>query len=174
MNHSNPIPASRIAFVQACWHKEIVDQCRLSFTSEISRLGFPPGEVDFFEVPGVFEIPLQAQLLAKSGRYACIVTTGFVVDGGIYRHEFVSEAVISGLMRVQLDTEVPVISAVLTPQRFHEHEDDRAFFLAHFRIKGREAAEACAKTIGNLTREPALRNKHAAGVSTAAGVQLRR
>lgn len=61
--------------------------------------------IDFFEVPGVFEIPLQAKLLAKSGRYACIVAAGFVVDGGIYRHEFVSEAVINGLMQLQLETE---------------------------------------------------------------------
>ncbi|WP_204322835.1 6,7-dimethyl-8-ribityllumazine synthase, partial [Streptococcus pneumoniae] len=66
--------------------------------------------VDLFEVPGAFEIPLQAKLLARTGRYAAIVAAGFVVDGGIYRHEFVADAVISGLMRVQMDTDVPVIS----------------------------------------------------------------
>src|SRR4051794_35546360 len=132
MSRSKSNQANRIAFVQACWHKEIVDQCRLSFTSEIAKLGFPSSGIDFFEVPGVFEIPLQAKLLAKSGRYGCTVPSGFIVAGGTYRHEFVSDAVINGLMRVQLDTEVPVISAVLTPQRFHEHEEHRAFFLAHF------------------------------------------
>jgi len=101
-------------------------------------------------VPGAFEIPLQAKLLAKSGRYAAVVAAGFVVDGGIYRHEFVADAVIAGLMRVQLDTEVPVISAVLTPQRFHEHEEHRHFFLEHFVVKGAEAARACARTIENV------------------------
>ncbi len=142
----------RIAFVQSCWHKEIVDRCRDSFTAEIAKLGHARSSIDFFEVPGGFEIPLQAKLLAKSGRYAAIVGAGLIVDGGIYRHEFVAEAVISGLMRVQLDTEVPVISAVLTPQRFHAHEEHQRFFREHFVVKGAEAAEACARTIENLRR----------------------
>jgi 6,7-dimethyl-8-ribityllumazine synthase len=142
----------RIAFVEACWHKEIVDQCRTSFAAEIKRFGFEEEDIDFFEVPGSFEIPLQAKLLAKSARYAAIVAAGFVVDGGIYRHEFVAETVIEGLMRVQLDTEVPVISAVLTPQSFHDHDDHRKFFHDHFVIKGAEAASACAATLSNIER----------------------
>ena len=142
----------RIAFIEACWHKEIVDQCRRSFADEIAKLGYPDGAVDYFEVPGSFEIPLQAKLLARSGRYAAIVAAGFVVDGGIYRHEFVAEAVISGLMQVQLETEVPVISAVLTPQRFHEHDEHRRFFREHFVVKGEEAAAACVATLANLAR----------------------
>jgi 6,7-dimethyl-8-ribityllumazine synthase len=142
--------SKRIAFVQACWHKPIVDRCRASFASEIAKHGFDESDIDFFEVPGSFEIPLHALLLARSGSYAAIVAAGFVVDGGIYRHEFVAEAVIGGLMRVQLETEVPVISAVLTPQHFHEHEDHRKFFCDHFVIKGAEAATACAATIANI------------------------
>ena len=66
-----------------------------------------------------------------------VVAAGFVVDGGIYRHEFVADAVIAALMRVQIDTEVPVISAVLTPQRFHEHEEHARFFREHFLRQGR-------------------------------------
>jgi 6,7-dimethyl-8-ribityllumazine synthase len=144
--------APRIAFLQSCWHKDIVDQCRVGFLAELERLGLDPAVVDHFEVPGAFEIPLQAKLLARSGRYAAIVCAGFVVDGGIYRHEFVADAVISGLMQVQLATEVPVISAVLTPQRFHEHDEHRDFFVRHFVVKGAEAASACARTIAALRR----------------------
>jgi 6,7-dimethyl-8-ribityllumazine synthase len=155
MNQRHPDdtrPTGRIAFVQSCWHKDIVDQCRKTFVSHLSMLGFPLDRIEFFEVPGAFEIPLHAQILAKSGRYAAIVAAGFVVDGGIYRHEFVADAVIGALMRIQLDTEVPVISAVLTPQSFHDHEDHRKFFHEHFLIKGREAASACAATIENIDR----------------------
>jgi 6,7-dimethyl-8-ribityllumazine synthase len=147
-----PNKPKRIAFVQACWHKEIVDQCRTSFSTEIEKQGFDDGDIDYFEVPGSFEIPLHAMLLAKSGRYAAIVAAGFVVDGGIYRHEFVAETVIGGLMRVQLETEVPVISAVLTPQSFHDHDEHKKFFHEHFMVKGAEAAVACAATITNLDR----------------------
>lgn len=103
-------------------------------------------------MPGSFEIPLQAKLLAKTSRYAAIVAAGLVVDGGIYRHDFVAHAVIDGLMRVQLDTEVPVLSAVLTPQHFHEHEEHRRFFFEHFTVKGKEAAEACLRTLANMEK----------------------
>jgi 6,7-dimethyl-8-ribityllumazine synthase len=140
----------RIAFIQACWHKDIVDQCRRSFVATMAKSGYPESGIDVYEVPGSFEIPLQAKLLAKSGRYAAVVASGLVVDGGIYRHEFVADAVIGGLMRVQLDTEVPVISAVLTPRHFHEHAEHQRFFREHFVVKGEEAARACARTIENL------------------------
>jgi 6,7-dimethyl-8-ribityllumazine synthase len=113
-------------------------------------LGIAETSIDFFEVPGAFEIPLQAKLLAGTGQYAAIVAAGLVVDGGIYRHEFVADAVIGALMRVQLETEIPIISAVLTPQRFHEHQEHARFFREHFLVKGTEAAAACARTIENI------------------------
>jgi 6,7-dimethyl-8-ribityllumazine synthase len=109
-------------------------------------------QVDCFEVPGSFEIPLHAKLLAKTGRYAAIVAAGFVVDGGIYRHEFVASSVIDALMSVQLETEVPVISVVLTPQRFHHHDEHINFFRKHFVVKGAEAARACAATIASIEK----------------------
>jgi 6,7-dimethyl-8-ribityllumazine synthase len=151
----------RIAFVQSSWHKDIVDQGRDAFIEEIAQLGVDPCVVDLFEVPGAFEIPLHAKLLAQSGEYAAIVACGFVVDGGIYRHEFVADAVISGLMRVQLDTEIPVFSVVLTPQHFHEHEQHQNFFFEHFTIKGKEAAHACTRTLTALdrVRAPALKQR---------------
>jgi 6,7-dimethyl-8-ribityllumazine synthase len=152
--HSEP-PTRRIAFIQSCWHKDLVDQTRTAFVAEIGQLGTPESQLEFFEVTGAFEIPLHAKRLAESGDYDAIVAAGLVVDGGIYRHEFVAEAVIGGLMRVQLDTGVPVISAVLTPHHFHEHETHRAFFFDHMETKGTEAARACAHTIEALDRLPA-------------------
>jgi 6,7-dimethyl-8-ribityllumazine synthase len=140
----------RIAFVQACWHRDIVDAGRDAFLARMTELGVPADRIDVYEVPGSLEIPLQAKVLAKSGRYCAIVAAGFIVNGGIYRHEFVAETVIDAMMRVQLDTEVPIISLVLTPQSFHEHDTHKGFFHEHFKLKGSEAAVACARTIENL------------------------
>lgn len=140
----------RVAFIQSSWHEDIVDQGRTSFLAELARLGTPADFVTCFKVPGAFEIPLHAQKLAKSGQFDAIVACGFVVNGGIYRHEFVTEAVISGLMRVQLDTEVPVFSVVLTPLNFHEHQDHQQFFAKHFVTKGTEAAHACVQAVLSL------------------------
>ncbi|HTE39568.1 MAG TPA: 6,7-dimethyl-8-ribityllumazine synthase [Steroidobacteraceae bacterium] len=147
---------TRIAFIQSSWHPDIVAQGRKSFLDSMKRKDVARHNIEIFTVPGAFEIPLHAKLLAKSGRYQAIVGCGFVVDGGIYRHEFVAQAVIDGLMRVQLDTEVPVFSVVLTPHHFHEHETHHKFFFSHFKTKGLEAANACAQTLESLKAVRAL------------------
>ncbi|MFI8569692.1 6,7-dimethyl-8-ribityllumazine synthase [Rhodococcus sp. NPDC078407] len=141
--------AGSIAFVHASWHLDIVDRARVGFAAELEQLG-NDATVDVFEVPGAFEIPLHAQRLARTGKYAAIVAAALVVDGGIYRHDFVETAVIDGLMRVQLDTDVPVFSVVLTPHHFHEHADHTEFFTAHLEKKGAEAARAVVKTLTSL------------------------
>ena len=124
--------------------------------AELEVLGYSPGLVDRWELPGAFEIPLHARRLARTGRYAAIVAAGLVVDGGIYRHEFVAETVIRALMQVQLETDVPAFSAVLTPHHFHEHDVHQAFFGDHLLEKGAEAARACASTLISLNRIPAV------------------
>ena len=151
----------RVAFVQSSWHREVVEECRIAFLEEIEARHIMRAQIDLFEVPGSFEIPLHAQLLAKTRRYTAIVAAGLVVDGGIYRHEFVADTVIKALMDVQLRTEVPVFSAVLTPQQFHETEVHYDFFRRHFAIKGVEVAAACAETLHGLER---LRGQVAAGI----------
>ncbi len=139
--------APRLAFLQSSWHSDIVTQGRDAFLAEIKRQGLSPKMVDVLEVPGAFELPLLAQKMARSGRYAAVVACGFVVNGGIYRHEFVADAVVSGLMQVQLDTGVPVFSVVLTPLNFHESKEHHKYFLEHFVVKGGEAARACMQTL---------------------------
>lgn len=137
----------RIAFVQACWHKDIVDQSRKGFVEEMRVLGYQEADIDFYEVGGAFEIPLHAKLLAKTGRYAAVVGAALVVDGGIYRHDFVAQSVVSALMQVQLETEVPVFSVVLTPHHFHDGEQHHTYFFNHFLHKGAEAARTVADTV---------------------------
>ncbi|MDR5805556.1 MULTISPECIES: 6,7-dimethyl-8-ribityllumazine synthase [unclassified Caballeronia] len=145
---------ARVAFVQACWHRDIVDQCKTSFIEAMQKRGYTADDIDLYEVAGAFEIPLHAKRLALSGQYAGIVAAGLVVDGGIYRHEFVATAVINGLMQVQLETGTPVFSAVLTPHHFHHGEEHIGFFKEHFLVKGAEAAHACADTIAKLSALP--------------------
>ncbi len=130
----------RIAFIHASWHAEIVLRCLDGFREEISQRGYDADKIDVIAVPGAYEIPLQAKLLAKSGRYAAIACSGLVVDGGIYRHDFVANAVITGMMQVQLETEIPVLTAVLTPHHFHEHSEHQNYYRTHFVTKGRELA----------------------------------
>ena len=148
---SLPLPGvrgTRVAVISAGWHAELVARGRDALLDELAQLGVERSEVDSYDVPGAFEIPLLAQQLARTRRYGAVVACALVVDGGIYRHEFVAGAVIDGLMRVQLDTDVPVLSMVLTPQQFHEHDVHSRFFGEHLVTKGREAARACVATMG--------------------------
>ena len=94
MTNSSSNTNQRVAFIQACWHRDIVDQLRDSFKLSFADQSDLP--VDYFELPGAYEIPLLAKKLAESGNYAAIVGAGLVVDGGIYRHDFVGHAVIDG------------------------------------------------------------------------------
>lgn len=151
MNQTVPsTPSIRLAFVGASWHGDIVDQGLRGMLSALAERGIARHQVDVHAVAGAFEIPLHAKRLAQSGLYDGIVACAFVVDGGIYRHEFVSSAVIDGLMRVQLDTDVPVFSVVLTPKDFHGHEEHTGFFREHFVKKGEEVAKAAVQTIESL------------------------
>ncbi|MEO9779576.1 MAG: 6,7-dimethyl-8-ribityllumazine synthase [Sedimentitalea sp.] len=134
---------TRFAFVKASWHADIVDRALDGFCELI-----PAAQVDVFDVPGAFELPLVTRDLALTGRYGAVIGAAFVVDGGIYRHDFVAQAVVDGLMRAGLDSGVPVLSVSLTPHHYQETEHHNAIFRAHFVEKGREAAKAALALTG--------------------------
>ncbi|MDI9857074.1 6,7-dimethyl-8-ribityllumazine synthase [Comamonas sp. 17RB] len=138
---------ARIAIVSANWHSDVVHQARDAAVRRLTALGAAPARLHQVEVPGAFEIPLMAQKLAASGQFDAVIGCAVIVNGGIYHHEFVSAAVVDGLMRVQLDTGVPVFSVALTPHNFQPTEDLLGFFRSHFVHKGEEAADACAQTL---------------------------
>ena len=143
----------RIALVSSAWHRGIVMRGTDAIHKALAT-SHPAANLDHFEVPGAFEIPLHAMRLARSNRYDAVIACGLVVNGGIYRHEFVASAVIDGLMRVQLDTDTPVFSAVLTPRDFHESAEHEAFFRDHLEKKGTEVAGACLETLAALRALP--------------------
>ena len=157
-SHPRFAKPQRVAFVQSAWHREVVAECRGAFLAEAEARHLT--NIDTFEVPGSFEIPLHVQILAKTRRYTAIVAAGLVVD-----NQVVADTVIKALMDVQLRTEVPVFSAVLTPEQFHETEAHYDFFRKHFATKGVEVAEACANTLLSLER---LRGQVAAGIVASA------
>ena len=149
----------RVAFVQSSWHREVVEECRIAFLAEIEARHI----TQYRRVRGAglvrnpaacADIGQDPALHRDRRRGAC----------GRWRHlspRFVADTVIKALMDVQLRTEVPVFSAVLTPQQFHESAAHLEFFRKHFAIKGVEVAEACANTLLSLER---LRGQVAAGI----------
>ena len=137
MTHKTP----RIAFIKARWHADLVDRAHDGFLAEQKNL-MPGAEVVAYDVPGAFEMPLLAKKLAQTGRYDAVVAAALVVDGGIYRHDFVAGAVVTGLMTAGLETGVPCFSVSLTPHNYQETDLLTGFYRDHFVTKGAEAAQA--------------------------------
>ncbi|TBN44040.1 6,7-dimethyl-8-ribityllumazine synthase [Paracoccus subflavus] len=137
MTHKTP----RIAFIKARWHSDVVDRAHEGFLAEQKKL-MPGAEVVAYDVPGAFEMPLLAKKLAQTGKFDAVVAAALVVDGGIYRHDFVAGAVVNGLMTVGLETGVPCFSVSLTPHNYQETDLLTGFYRDHFVKKGAEAANA--------------------------------
>jgi len=73
-----------------------------------------------FDVPGAFELPLAASYAARSGRFAGVACLGAVIRGETDHYDFVCAQVATGVMRVQLDTDVPCAFGVLTCQSMEQ------------------------------------------------------
>ncbi|MEI6096689.1 MAG: 6,7-dimethyl-8-ribityllumazine synthase [Alphaproteobacteria bacterium] len=151
--------AIKIAFIKARWHKEIVDRAHDGFEAAAAQI-MPGALVETFDVPGAFEMPLLAKKLAQTGRFDAVVAAALVVDGGIYRHDFVAAAVVNGLMTAQMDTGIPVFSVSLTPHNFQPVDALTGFFREHFIKKGEEAANAVRQILdlnASIARQVASR-----------------
>ena len=132
----------KIAIISASWNEEIVQSAEDSFIQSLTEKGYSKNQIDVIKVPGSLEIPLVGQQCLQ-GDYDLAVGIGFVVNGLIYRHEFVGQEVVRGIVDVSLRINKPFLSVVLTPQAFQEHEPANVkFFVEHMVQKGQEAANA--------------------------------
>ena len=139
-----------IGYIISTWHEDLLVNCEDAFLSYLKQNNITENSITKKVAPGALEAPLIAKKMAQSGNYDAIAILAFVVDGGIYRHEFVAQAVIDGIMQVSLDTEVPILSASLTPQNFQPTDIHEDFFRSHLKLKGRELAVATLQIIRTL------------------------
>ena len=111
-----PLDASalRIAVVVATFNDDITLRLLEGARECLAKHGVPDSSVVEQRVPGAFELPLAAQVLARSGSHDAIVALGCVIRGDTPHFEYVSQAATYGLQRVALDTGVPVAFGVLT------------------------------------------------------------
>ncbi|MDZ7674218.1 MAG: 6,7-dimethyl-8-ribityllumazine synthase [Acidimicrobiales bacterium] len=104
----------RIGLVKARWNAEIVDRLEAGVDRGLLHLGVPASDIVVESVPGSFEVPMGARILATSGEVDAIVTIGCVIRGETTHYELVSEGAASGVQRVQLDTGVPIAFGLVT------------------------------------------------------------
>lgn len=104
----------RIGVVRARWNAHIVDRLAQGVGRGLAGLGVDPADVVDVTVPGSFELPMGARILATSGRVDAVVCLGSVIRGETSHYDHVCEEVARGIMEVQLITGVPCGFGVLT------------------------------------------------------------
>ena len=130
-------PDARFAILASRWNPRIVDALVDSARATFLANGVADTAIDVVRVPGAWELPMAARDLAHAGRHVAIVALGCVVRGDTRHYEQVADGASDGLMRVALDTGVPVMNGVLAVERF---EDALARAGGSHGNKGEEAA----------------------------------
>jgi 6,7-dimethyl-8-ribityllumazine synthase len=105
-------PERRVALCVARFYDELARRLE-----EGARGGLEDGgitDIDCFDVPGAFELPLVAKYAAQSGRYAAVVCLGAVIRGETDHYDWVCASAAQGITGVQLETGVPVGFGLLT------------------------------------------------------------
>ncbi len=106
----------RIGVVRARWNTQIVDRLAAGVGRGLAGLGVRPTDVVDVAVPGSFELPMGARILAASGRVDAVICLGSVIRGETSHYELVAGEAASGIQEVQLTTGVPVAFGILTTE----------------------------------------------------------
>jgi 6,7-dimethyl-8-ribityllumazine synthase len=104
--------SARYALAVGRFYEDLADRLVAGAREELEAAGV--SEIDVFDVPGAFELPLAARYCADSGRYAGVACLGAVIRGETDHYDFVCTEAANGIARVSLDTGVPCAFGVLT------------------------------------------------------------
>jgi 6,7-dimethyl-8-ribityllumazine synthase len=102
----------RYAIAIGRFYEELAQRLLAGAQGAFAEAGVP--DVDVFDVPGAFELPLAASYAARCGRYAGVACLGAVIRGETDHYDFVCAEAARGIQQVQLDTGVPCAFGVLT------------------------------------------------------------
>jgi len=133
------------AIVASEYNREYTDAL---LASAQKTLGQHPQKV--VRVPGAFEIPLQVQRLARSKKYAAVIALGLIWQGKTSHADEITRAVTDALMRISLETDVPILHEVIAIKTV---ADARARCMGDKLNRGREAAEAALAIVSGTSIE---------------------
>jgi 6,7-dimethyl-8-ribityllumazine synthase len=128
----------RFALCVARFYTDLADRLELGARQALSEAEIP--DVDRFDVPGAYELPLAAKYVAESGRYAALACLGAVIRGDTDHYNYVCAEAARGIQAVQLQTGVPCGFGVLTVDSMEQALDRVSG--GSKRDTGRQAVEA--------------------------------
>ena len=139
----------RVAIVAARFNAEIVDELVTGCMRRLEELGIDGGRIEIHRVPGAFELPVAAKLLAKSKRFQSIVCLGCIVRGDTPHFDYVAGECARGIQQVAISESLPVIFGVLTT---NTEEQARARTGGSHGHAGEWAAQAAAEMVDLVSR----------------------
>lgn len=114
---------ARFAVVVSRWNSEVTDGLLHGALRALTRQGVADDAIVTARVPGAFELPLAAKVLAESGRFDAVITLGCVIRGDTPHFEYVCSECTRGIGEVSLRTGVPVAFGVLTSENLQQALD---------------------------------------------------
>ena len=146
--HPSDIPAdAAVAIVAARFNAELVEELLAGCRRRLAEVDIAHDRLAVYRVPGAFELPVTAKVLADTGRFAAVVCLGAVVRGDTPHFDFVAGEAARGCQQVAILTGVPVIFGVLTTNTM---EQAWARAGGHHGHAGERAAEAAMEMIAVL------------------------
>lgn len=110
----------RFAIVVARWNDQITSKLLEGAVATLKARGVDDGAIDVAWVPGAFEIPLVADQMAGTGRYAAVLCLGAVIRGDTTHDQHINRAVSLGITEAGLRSGIPVLFGVLTCDNFEQ------------------------------------------------------
>jgi 6,7-dimethyl-8-ribityllumazine synthase len=134
----------RVGIVMSRFNIDVSEGLLSACTSALLKMGVVASDIRIATVAGALEIPLVLKKMAESGNYNALVALGAVIRGETYHFEVVSNEMAAGIMRINLDTGIPIANGVLTTNTDHQATERMS-------DKGKEAAQ-CAVEMANLLK----------------------
>ena len=156
MSNASPDPVdvqlpadARVAVVAARFNGHITDELLAGCVRRLDELGLTREHVEVLRVPGAFELPVAARVLAQTKRFSAVICLGCVVRGDTPHFDFVAGECARGIQQVAITECLPVIFGVLTTNTEQQALDRIGGSHGH---AGERAAEAAVEMMGLMAR----------------------
>jgi 6,7-dimethyl-8-ribityllumazine synthase len=110
----------RIAIVVSRFNELVTDRLLRGALRGLTEAGVAENDIEVVHVPGAFEVPFVADLLAGRGRFDAVVCLGAIVRGETQHHDYLARAIFSALQQIQLTRHVPIAVGILTTENMEQ------------------------------------------------------
>jgi 6,7-dimethyl-8-ribityllumazine synthase len=150
-------PDARVAIVAARFNAAIVDELLAGCLRRLKALDVSEDRVDVHRVPGAFELPVAAKVLARTGRFRAVICLGCVIRGDTPHFDYVAGEAARGIQQVAISESLPVIFGVLTTNTEQQALDRVGGTHGH---AGERAAEAALEMVALVERVRSEARRH--------------